>query len=183
MENIKNDLFEFEVGTDGIGVLSINQINNPTNLFSTEFVTAYIELANEAIADKAIKGVILTSARNMFMPGADLRELQNMGNDPKEQFENTMKMHHAFRAIETAGKPFVAAINGTAMGGGLELCLTCHHRIVLNNIKIKLGFPEAKVGLAVSTSLITICPLVIVLSINNTLFAPITTFSDSFAIA
>ena len=65
----------------------------------------------------------------------------------KEQFEGTMQMHHALRALETAGKPFVAAINGTAMGGGLELCLTCHHRIVLNNVKIKLGFPEAKVGL------------------------------------
>ncbi|MEZ4935836.1 MAG: enoyl-CoA hydratase-related protein [Saprospiraceae bacterium] len=46
-----------------------------------------------------------------------------------------------------SGKPFVAAINGTAMGGGLELCLTCHYRIVLNDIKIKLGFPEVKVGL------------------------------------
>ncbi len=147
MENIKNDLFEFEVGTDGIGVLSINQINNPTNLFSTEFVTAYLKLAHEAIADKDIKGVILTSSRSMFMPGADLRELKNMGANPKEQFESTMEMHHAFRAIETSGKPFVAAINGTAMGGGLELCLACHHRIVLNNVKIKLGFPESKVGL------------------------------------
>ena len=56
-------------------------------------------------------------------------------------------VHQGFRAIETGGKPFVAAINGTAMGGGLELCLTCHHRIVLNSPKIKLGFPEVKVGL------------------------------------
>ena len=147
MENIKNDLFEFEVGEDGIGVLSINQINNPTNLFSTEFVTAYLTLAQEAVADKDVKGVIITSSRSMFMPGADLRELKNMGSNPKEQFESTMEMHHAFRALETSGKPFVAAINGTAMGGGLELCLACHHRIVLNDVKIKLGFPEAKVGL------------------------------------
>lgn len=147
MENIKNDLFEFEVGADGIGILSINQINNPTNLFSTEFVTAYIELANKVVADKEVKGMILTSGRSMFMPGADLRELQSMGNDLQNIFDNTMQMHRSLRALETAGKPFVAAINGTAMGGGLELCLTCHHRIVLNNIKIKLGFPEAKVGL------------------------------------
>ena len=147
MEHIKNDLFEFEVGTDGIGILSINQVNNPTNLFSTEFITAYIELANQVVADKEIKGMILTSGRSMFMPGADLRELQTMGDDPQKTFDGTMQMHQALRALETAGKPFVAAINGTAMGGGLELCLTCHHRIVLNSVKIKLGFPESKVGL------------------------------------
>ena len=147
MEHIKNDLFEFEVGTEGIGILSINQVNNPTNLFSTEFITAYIELANQVVADKEIKGMILTSGRSMFMPGADLRELQTMGDDPQKTFDGTMQMHQALRALETAGKPFVAAINGTAMGGGLELCLTCHHRIVLNSVKIKLGFPEAKVGL------------------------------------
>ena len=147
MENIKNDLFEFEVGADGIGILSINQVNNPTNLFSTEFITSYIELANNVVADKDIKGMILTSGRSMFMPGADLRELQTMGDDPQKTFDGTMQMHQSLRALETAGKPFVAAINGTAMGGGLELCLTCHHRIVLNNVKIKLGFPEAKVGL------------------------------------
>ena len=147
MENIKNDLFEFEVGADGIGILSINQVNNPTNLFSTEFITSYIELANKVVADKEIKGMILTSGRSMFMPGADLRELQTMGDDPQKTFDGTMQMHQSLRALETAGKPFVAAINGTAMGGGLELCLTCHHRIVLNSVKIKLGFPEAKVGL------------------------------------
>ena len=132
---------------DGIGILSINQVNNPTNLFSTEFITSYIELATKVVADKEIKGMILTSGRSMFMPGADLRELQTMGDDPQKTFDGTMQMHQSLRALETAGKPFVAAINGTAMGGGLELCLTCHHRIVLNSVKIKLGFPEAKVGL------------------------------------
>lgn len=147
MQNIKTDLFEFSVGNDGIGIFTINQVNNPTNLFSTEFITEYIKVAHQAIADDSIAGVIVTSGRDMFMPGADLRELENMGGDPQGQFEGIMEMHQGFRAIETSGKPFVAAINGTAMGGGLELCLNCHHRIVLNTYKIKLGFPEAKVGL------------------------------------
>ena len=70
-----------------------------------------------------------------------------MGGDPDAQLKGILEMHSNFRAIETGGKPFVAAINGTAMGGGLELCLACHHRIVLNTPKIKLGFPESKVGL------------------------------------
>jgi len=147
MENIKNDLFEFAVGDDGIGIVTLNQVNNPTNLFSGEFIDAFLTVSEKALADESIKGVIVTSGRSMFMPGADLRELNTLGSDPEAQLNDSLKMHRRFRGIETGGKPFVAAINGTAMGGGLELCLSCHHRIVLNNPKIKLGFPEAKVGL------------------------------------
>ena len=146
-KNIKNDLFRYEVGNDGIAVFTIDQVNNPTNLFSNEFINEYIKVAESAIKDADVKGVIVTSGQKMFMPGADLRELKSAGGHPVEQFNRMMQMHTSFRQIETAGKPFVAAINGTAMGGGLELCLTCHHRIVLNNLKIKLGFPEVKVGL------------------------------------
>ncbi|MFK7936585.1 MAG: 3-hydroxyacyl-CoA dehydrogenase NAD-binding domain-containing protein [Saprospiraceae bacterium] len=147
MQNIKNDLFKFEVGADGIAIMTIDQVNNPTNLFSNAFINAFIEVGLEAIADEGVKGVIVTSGRSMFMPGADLRELKAMGGDPETQLNGALEMHRKFRSIETGGKPFVAAINGTAMGGGLELCLICHQRIVLNNPRIKLGFPEAKVGL------------------------------------
>ena len=147
MQNIKNDLFEMEVGGDGIAILTINQVNNPTNLFSTEFINEYLNVAHDVIKDKGVVGMIVTSGRSMFMPGADLRELQTMGTNLEKQLEGALEMHQRFRAIETGGKPFVAAINGTCMGGGLELCLACHHRIVLNNPKIKLGFPESKVGL------------------------------------
>ncbi len=147
MENINNELFKLEVGNDGIAIMTIDQINNPTNLFSMAFIGEFIKIAQQALNDERVKGMILTSGRSMFMPGADLRELKNMGNDPATQLEGAMKMHQQFRSIETGGKPFVAAINGTAMGGGLELCLVCHHRIVLNNHRIKLGFPESQVGL------------------------------------
>lgn len=147
MQDIKNELFEFTIGDDGIAMFVINQVNNPTNLFSNAFIQEYLKVAIKAVEDASIKGVIVTSGRSMFMPGADLRELKNMSGDPAEQIAGMEQMHNSFRAVETGGKPFVAAINGTAMGGGLELCLTCHHRIVLNNPRIKLGFPEAKVGL------------------------------------
>lgn len=144
---IKNDLLEYSVDSDGIGTISINQVNNPTNLFSTEFIKVYTDVAKQAIADDNVKGVIVTSGQRMFMAGADLRELENAGSDPELQYQGMMEMHANYRAIETGGKPFVAAINGTALGGGMELALTCHHRIVLNDPKIKLGFPEVKVGL------------------------------------
>ena len=144
---IKNDLLSYQVDEDGIGIITIDQINNPTNLFSPEFIQNYLEIAQTAVADNGVKGVIVTSARRMFMAGADLNILESDITNPAEFLQNMFEMHQNFRAIETGGKPFVAAINGVALGGGMELCLTCHHRICVNDSKIKLGFPEAKVGL------------------------------------
>lgn len=144
---IQNDLLKYEVGEDGIGIITIDQVNNPTNLFSRDFIQSYIEAARAAIADAAVKGVIVTSGQRMFMAGADLRELERPVESSEAQLAGMMEMHRNYREIETSGKPFVAAINGTALGGGLELCLTCHYRVVLNNSKIKLGFPEINVGL------------------------------------
>ncbi|MEL7222775.1 MAG: hypothetical protein AAGJ93_15745, partial [Bacteroidota bacterium] len=60
MENIKNNLFEFAVDSDGIGILTINQVDNPTNLFSTAFITAFLELSQQVLADDTVKGVIIT---------------------------------------------------------------------------------------------------------------------------
>ena len=68
-------------------------------------------------------------------------------SDKKEFFEGIMFFHKGLREIETSGKPFVAAINGTALGGGLELSLSCHFRISLSSTKIKIGFPEIKAGI------------------------------------
>ena len=144
---LTNKFFTYEVDSDGIGVITIDQKDNPTNLFSYGFIEEYISTAHKAIADANVKGVILTSGRRMFMAGADLRELEKQGVSAAEQLEAMMKMHQGMRAIETGGKPFVAAINGVALGGGLELCLVCHHRICLDNPKIKIGFPEVQVGL------------------------------------
>ena len=144
---LSNKFFTYEVDGDGIAVITIDQKDNPTNLFSYEFIQEYISTAHKAIADDKIKGVILTSGRRMFMAGADLRELEKQSASAEEQLEAMMKMHQGMRAIETGGKPFVAAINGVALGGGLELCLVCHHRICLDNPKIKIGFPEVQVGL------------------------------------
>lgn len=147
MKNIQDKFLSFSVDADGIGTLVINQTEESANLFSEAFITRYIEVAREAIADQSIKGVIVTSGKPIFMAGADLRVLLEEIPDKKIFTESIMKLHGGLREIETGGKPFVAAINGTALGGGLELCLACHHRIALNSTKIKLGFPEIKVGL------------------------------------
>ena len=147
MENIQDKLLSFSVDADGIGTLVIDQVENSANLFSEDFIKKYVETARRAIADDSVKGVIVTSGKPIFMAGADLHALLAGIPDSQSFTASVMEMHHGLREIETGGKPFVAAINGTALGGGLELCLACHHRIALNSTKIKIGFPEIKVGL------------------------------------
>ncbi|MEL0275954.1 MAG: 3-hydroxyacyl-CoA dehydrogenase NAD-binding domain-containing protein, partial [Flavobacteriaceae bacterium] len=147
MENIQDKLLSFSVDADGIGTLVINQTENSANLFSEDFIKRYVEVAHAAIADNSVKGVIVTSGKPIFMAGADLRALLEEIPDKGAFTQSILEMHKGMREIETGGKPFVAAINGTALGGGLELCLACHHRIALNSTKIKIGFPEIKVGL------------------------------------
>jgi len=147
MSEITNNVLSYSVDSEGIALITIDQKNNPANLYSLEFTEVFYSTASKAIKDAAVKGVIVTSGQKMFMPGGDLRWLAKPIEDAQAFFDGIMNIHKNFRELETAGKPFVAAINGTALGGGMELCLNCHHRIVINDVKIKLGFPESKVGL------------------------------------
>ncbi|MGB1217450.1 MAG: enoyl-CoA hydratase/isomerase family protein, partial [Saprospiraceae bacterium] len=116
---MNNEYLQYEIDSEGIATITINQVNEPANLFSLNFIKTYIETALTAIADDTVIGVVVTSARKIFMAGADLRSITRTIDD-KEAFLNDMlEMHKNFRIIETSGKPFVAAINGTALGGGL----------------------------------------------------------------
>ncbi|MFT4566438.1 MAG: 3-hydroxyacyl-CoA dehydrogenase/enoyl-CoA hydratase/3-hydroxybutyryl-CoA epimerase [Saprospiraceae bacterium] len=144
---IKNKILTFVVDDEGIGMITINMEDHPANLFSEDFMKEYFDVTAKAIADENVKGVIVSSSRRMFMAGADLKMLQKPIEDAEAFFNNSMKLHQHMRHIETGGKPFVAAINGHALGGGLEVCLACHARIAVNNPKTKIGFPEVKVGL------------------------------------
>ncbi|MDW3647037.1 MAG: 3-hydroxyacyl-CoA dehydrogenase NAD-binding domain-containing protein [Bacteroidia bacterium] len=144
---VKNDVLSYSVDSDGIATITIDMVNHPTNLFSEDFFNAYLPVARQAIADAGVKGVIVTSAQRMFMAGGDLRVLGKEVTDADAFFKGMMQVHTGFRELETGGKPFVAAINGNCLGGGMELALTCHHRIALNSSRTKLGFPEVKVGL------------------------------------
>jgi len=122
-----------------------------------EELTAIVErVANET----GIKGAVLTSGKDAFCAGADLAMLEtqsrtftdllkSQGEEAANMrlFEEGRKLSVIARRMETSGKPWVAAINGTAMGGGFELALACHHRIASENEKTRLGLPEIKVGL------------------------------------
>lgn len=144
---MKNNILEYTVDPGGIALITIDMKDAPTNLFSLEFVEQYVQTAKEAIADPKVKGVIVTSNRKDFMAGADLKFISNPPEDKKDLFDGLLRMHRELREIEQGGKPFVAAINGNALGGGYELALTCHHRIAVDDPKIKIGLPETQLGL------------------------------------
>ena len=147
LTSIKNDLLEYAIDGEGFATITINMVKEPTNLFSIDFIQYYLEIAQKAVDNPVVKGVIVTSAHRDFMAGADLKFISNPPEDKEGLFKDILKVHQGFRALEQAGKPFVAAINGTALGGGYELALTCHHRIALNKSSIKIGLPEVGLGL------------------------------------
>ena len=117
-------------------------------------------IVEKIAGDAAIKGAIITSGKETFCAGADLTLLETLTRTFKEMaktqgeeaaatmlFAESRKLSQLYRRIENCGKPFVAAINGTALGGGFELCLACHQRIAADNAKTALGLPEVKIGL------------------------------------
>jgi 3-hydroxyacyl-CoA dehydrogenase/enoyl-CoA hydratase/3-hydroxybutyryl-CoA epimerase len=136
--NIKNN----------VAILSINVANQPMNVLNSESMPALAEALEKAYSDTEVKGIVITSERPEFIAGADLKMiLENNGKAPDELLKLSLELNHIFRKMETNGKPVVAAMNGTALGGGYEVCLACHHRVALNNPKAVIGLPEVTVGL------------------------------------
>ncbi|NBA74351.1 3-hydroxyacyl-CoA dehydrogenase [Emticicia sp. ODNR4P] len=133
---------------NNIAVLGINIANQPMNVLNNESIPALSEALEKVYTNPDVKGIILTSERPEFIAGADLKMiLQNNGRAPEELFKLSMSLNTIFRKMETNGKPIVAAMNGTALGGGYEVCLACHHRVALNNPKSIIGLPEVTIGL------------------------------------
>ncbi|OKO72461.1 3-hydroxyacyl-CoA dehydrogenase NAD-binding domain-containing protein [Bradyrhizobium sp. NAS96.2] len=152
--------FKFDVDADGIALVTWDIPGRSMNVFDEVSTQEIGEIIKQTTADAAIKGVVITSAKEAFCAGADLSMLEGMnrsyaqlfkekGEEAANQmlFEQSRQMSLAFRAIETSGKPWVAAINGLALGGGFEITLACHYRVAAENPKTRLGLPEIKVGL------------------------------------
>ncbi len=133
---------------DGIIVLTLDHSAQDVNTISADFQASLGRAVDEIVAGREdITGVVVTSAKKDFLAGADLVELRDSmdaGDDLTEMFE-TFKGN--LRRLETLGRPVVAAINGTALGGGFEIALACHHRIAVDDPKIRIGLPEVQLGL------------------------------------
>ena len=152
--------FTFDVDADGIALVTWNMPGRSMNVIDAKVMEELESIVEKVAGDAAIKGAVITSGKDTFCGGADLTMLENQNRTFVELiksqgqeaanarlFDEVRKLSLTFRRIETCGKPWVAALNGTAMGGGFELALACHHRIASDNDKARLGLPEIKVGL------------------------------------
>jgi 3-hydroxyacyl-CoA dehydrogenase / enoyl-CoA hydratase / 3-hydroxybutyryl-CoA epimerase len=152
--------FTFETDADGIALVTWNMPGRSMNVIDGKVMEELAAIVENVATDAAIKGAVLTSGKDSFCAGADLTMLEASGRAfaelmksqgeeaaNKHLFEQGRKVSVIARRMETCGKPWVAAINGTAMGGGFELALACHHRVASDNDKTRLGLPEIKVGL------------------------------------
>lgn len=139
-------MVDYTVDADGIATLTWNVADRPMNVLNTASIAAFDEAVNRAVADAAVRGVVVTSARPEFLAGGDLELIRTISS-PQQSMDITALLSGTLRRIEKSGKPFVAAINGTALGGGLEVCLACHRRIAVDDARLQLGVPEVSLGL------------------------------------
>ncbi len=152
--------FTLDVDSDGLALVTWNSPGRSMNVIDPAVKDELAAIVEQVAADAAIKGVVITSGKDSFCAGADLTMLESMSRAHAELvasqgetaanahvFEESRKTSLLYRRIETCGKPWVAAINGIAVGGGFELTLACHHRVAADTDKTRVGLPEIKVGL------------------------------------
>ena len=150
--------FELKTDADGVATITWNVADKSMNVMSLAGFALLDSLIDTALADTAVKGIIITSAKKDFAGGMDLNVIAKMREDggAKGIFDGVMNMHAILRKIERAGmdpktlkggKPIVAALPGTALGIGLEIPLSCHRIIAADNPKAKIGLPEIMVGI------------------------------------
>ena len=154
MQNFKTD-----IDADGILLATFDVPGKTMNTFTKSALSDLEAIANQAKSDAAVKGVVITSGKTTgFCAGADLEEMlggawevqggpQDEQSKLKASFDAAFEMNRVYRLLETCGKPVAVAINGLALGGGLELSLACHYRVLSNSPKTQVGLPEVKIGL------------------------------------
>lgn len=142
----------YERDQDGIVTLVLDRPGSPVNTLDAAFrdalASSVARLEAERDSEEGLRGVVITSAKSTFAAGGDLDELVSVTVEDVEDFAASLAaMKRSFRRLETLGRPVAAALNGSALGGGLEVALATHHRVLVNSPKAKLGFPEVTLGL------------------------------------
>ena len=141
-----NNTVTLAIDADGIGLVTFDQPGRAMNVLNPDLVLPFTAIVERLEKEDAIKGLVLTSGKSTFIVGADIDQLTAIST-VEEAFNLCEEMKALLRRIEKCGKPVVAALNGTALGGGLEVALACHARFALDDAALKLGLPEVKLGL------------------------------------
>ncbi|MEM7493334.1 MAG: 3-hydroxyacyl-CoA dehydrogenase NAD-binding domain-containing protein [Pseudomonadota bacterium] len=155
------ETFKFDIDADGIAHAVFDVPGRSMNTLTGKAIADIIAITKEVSENDAIKGLVISSGKpSGFCAGADLGEMNESagGGKPEsemseaelkaKQFERGFGLNKYLRELETCGKPVACALNGLALGGGLEVALACHYRVAANdNPKIQFGLPEAKIGL------------------------------------
>ncbi|TJW16615.1 MAG: 3-hydroxyacyl-CoA dehydrogenase [Mesorhizobium sp.] len=151
--------FTLDIDADGIALVTWDMPGRSMNVFTEEVMLELNAIVDKVAGDAAIKGAVITSGKDTFSGGADITMLQKMlatfaadkCSDPEKAtralFDNAGYMTGLFRKLETSGKPWVSAINGTCMGGAFELSLACHGRVAADSDKVRMALPEVKIGI------------------------------------
>src|SRR4029077_17671934 len=152
--------FRFETDADGIALVSWDMPGRSMNVINADVVGELGQIVDKIASDDTNKGAVFTTGKEGFAAGADLTMLETAGKEYARRakaegkeaamrafVDGTKQFSLASRRLETCGKPIAAAINGVCMGGGFELALACHYRIVADTDKARVGLPEIKVGL------------------------------------
>jgi 3-hydroxyacyl-CoA dehydrogenase / enoyl-CoA hydratase / 3-hydroxybutyryl-CoA epimerase len=153
---MNTETIKVDIDADGIALLTIDVPNQTMNVITPQFTMDLAALIEKIATDDAIKGAVITSGKSTgFVAGADLKGMgssmsggADTGKSPAaKMFERQSSLNLIFRRLETCGKPFASAINGLALGGGLEICLATHYRVATDNPRVVFGLPEVLVGL------------------------------------
>lgn len=145
--NIRTDL-----DPDGILLVTIDMPGRAMNVFSAAMMNSLEKVLDLVEQEPSVRGLVITSGKQAFLAGADL-EMIRMFTDraevdsPVQLHEMCGRLGRLFLRLEQITKPSVAAINGLALGGGLELALACHQRVAVESDALLLGLPEVKLGL------------------------------------
>ena len=139
----------YDKGADGIVVLTLDDPTASANTMNDLYRDSMAVAVDRLYAEKDdLRGVVVTSAKKTFFAGGNLNAMVQAGpDDAGDVFAMAQDVKAGLRRLESIGKPVVAAVNGTALGGGLEIALACHHRVVVDDPKVQLGLPEVTLGL------------------------------------
>jgi 3-hydroxyacyl-CoA dehydrogenase/enoyl-CoA hydratase/3-hydroxybutyryl-CoA epimerase len=149
-EPISFEPLSYQLSNNGVVFITIDVKDRPVNVLTPELHKAIGEVADHLAADEKAIGAVIHSGKSSFMAGGDLKRIvrfYDMQRTAAEAYDQSRTYTESLRKLETCGKPVAVAINGTALGGGLELALACHHRVVIDNPKVLLGLPEVTLGL------------------------------------